>query len=276
MRSECIREHLGMNPDRFNPDLKPAPVKSQQKINPIQIFVSKHMKALLVAAVLVIAPTVTAQQEYASQLDVDLYARLGPAIVSNDSLQPSVVHRLQPENMSLMEKGLWGEGGILRSTGIASPLTVPVRKSELSLRRAMLTAHQIGGFVTFASMLAAVYYGQKSLDDPNSGQRNDPYRNLHQRYVTTTIVLYSATGALAIFSPPPLIRRDELWSTTTIHKTLAWVHVIGMIVTPILGSTILKRGPIGRYVDLNQARYHQISAYATTAVFAASLITVTF
>jgi hypothetical protein len=174
-----------------------------------------------------------------------------------------------------MEKALWGEDGFLRSTGIASPLTPQVRKSELGLRRAMLTTHQIGGFLTLASMLAAVYYGQKSLDDPNSGQRSDPYRGNHQTFVTTTIVLYSATGLLAILAPPPMIRRDEM-STTTIHKTLAWVHAIGMIVTPILGGTILKRGPIGRYVDLNQARYHQISAYATTAVFAASLITVTF
>jgi hypothetical protein len=49
-----------------------------------------------------------------------------------------------------------------------------------------------------------------------------------------------------------------------------------MIVTPILGNQIFKRGPVGRYADVNQAHYHQISAYITTAVFAASLIVVTF
>jgi hypothetical protein len=72
-----------------------------------------------------------------------------------------------------------------------------------------------------------------------------------------------------------LIRRDET-STTTIHKTLAWIHFAGMILTPIIGNTILKRGPVGRYADLNQARFHQISGYVTTAVFAASMIVVTF
>jgi hypothetical protein len=235
------------------------------------------MKApiLFIIIALAISPALFAQEEFASQFDIDLQSHLAPWIMVNDSLHPSVVRRLQPDNMSFMEKGMWGEDGFLRSAGIASPLTPQARKSELGLRRAMLTTHQIGGFLTLAAMLTAVYYGQKSLNDPNSGQRNDPYRGPHQTFVTTTIVLYSATGLLAILSPPPTIRRNEM-STTTIHKTLAWVHAIGMIVTPILGSTILKRGPIGRYLDVNQARYHQISAYATTAVFAASLIVVTF
>ncbi len=216
-----------------------------------------------------------AQEEYMSQFDIDLQSHLGPEIARMDSLPRSTVHRLLPENISFMEKILWGEDGFLRSAGIASPLTPQVRKSELSLRRTMLVTHQLGGFLTLASMVTAVYFGQKSLNDPNSGQRSDPYRGRHQTFVTTTIVLYSATGLLAILAPPPVIRRNEM-STTTIHKTLAWVHFIGMVITPILGATVLKRGPIGRYLDVNQARYHQISAYATTAVFAASLIVVTF
>jgi hypothetical protein len=235
------------------------------------------MKALLLFVIFVLAnaPMAFAQEEYASQFDIDLQSHLTPEMARLDSLPRTTVRRLLPENISFMEKALWGEDGFLRATGIASPLTPQVRKSELSLRRAMLVTHQIGGFLTLASMVTAVYFGQKSLNDPNSGQRSDPYRGRHQTFVTTTIVLYSGTGLLAILSPPPSIRRNEI-STTTIHKTLAWVHAIGMIVTPILGATVLKRGPIGRYLDVNQARYHQISAYATTAVFAASLIVVTF
>ena len=192
-----------------------------------------------------------------------------------DTLPRPVQRRLLPDNMSLMEKGLWGESGILRGIGIASPLTPEVRKHELAVRRTMLTMHQIGGFLTLGSMIATDYFGQMSLNNPNTGQRDDPYRSRHQAFVTSTIILYSATGLLAILSPPPLIRRDEI-STTSIHKALAWVHVAGMVLTPLIGSTILKRGPVGRYADLNVARFHQISAYATTAVFAASLIVVTF
>ncbi len=215
-------------------------------------------------------------QEYISQFDVDLQTHVDLESARIDTLPPTVVRRLLPENMSFMERGLWGENGILRSTGIAAPLTPQVRKSELQLRRTMLVMHQIGGFLTLGSMIAALYYGQKSLLDPNSGQRRDPYRSKHQLWVTTTIVLYSGTGLLAVLSPPPLIRRDNEMSTTTIHKTLAWVHFVGMVVTPILGSTVLKRGPIGRYIDLNQARFHQISGYVTATALAAAMISVTF
>jgi hypothetical protein len=183
--------------------------------------------------------------------------------------------KLLPDNMSFMERWIWGQNGILRGVGIASPLTPEVRKHELAVRRTMLTMHQIGGFLTLGSMIATVYFGQKSLNDPNTGQRNDPYRSTHQALVTSTIVLYATTGLLSVLSPPPLIRRDET-STITIHKTLAWIHFAGMVLTPIIGSTILKRGPNGRYADLDQARFHQISAYATTVVFTASMIVIMF
>jgi hypothetical protein len=184
-----------------------------------------------------------------------------------DSLPPPVKPRLLPENMSFMERGLWGESGILRDLGIASPLTPEVRKHELNVRRTMLTMHLIGGLVTLGSMVATVYYGQKYLDN---GQRSD--RDMHQTFAATTIASYSATALLAVLSPPPLIRREGETSTTTIHKTLAWIHAAGMIVTPLLGMAIHRRGT--SYYD--QARYHQISAYITSAVFAAAMIIITF
>lgn len=239
-----------------------------------------RMKFAVAAVVFGLFSVSEAQGQYISQFDIDLQTHLAahaPSVkpLAPDSLPPSVVRRLLPQNMSFMEKGLWGEDGILRTTGIASPLSPQVRISELKLRRAMLVSHQIGGFLTLASMIATIYYGQKSLLDPHSGQRSDPYRSKHQFFELSTIVLYSGTGLLAVLSPPPLIRRDE-FSTTTIHKTLAWVHFLGMVVTPILGGTILKRGPIGRYVDLNQAKFHQISGYITAGALAASMIVVTF
>lgn len=215
-------------------------------------------------------------QQYVSQFDIDLQSHIMMQSERADTMPRSTVRRLLPENISFMERALWGEDGFLRTTGIASPLTPQVRKSELQLRRTMLVMHQIGGFLTLGSMYAALYFGQKSLTDPNSGQRNDPYRSRHQLYVTTTIALYTGTGLLSVLSPPPLIRREGEMSTTTIHKALAWVHFIGMVVTPILGATVLKRGPIGRYVDLNQARFHQITGYATAAALTAAMITVTF
>ena len=210
----------------------------------------------------------------AFRTDAESRPLLSGDVMVDDSLVHAIKPRLLPENMSFMERGLWGEDGILRGLGIASPLTPEVRKHELDVRRTMLTMHQIGGFLTLGSMIATVYFGQKSLNSPYTGQPKDPYRGTHQAFVTSTLILYGATGLMSILSPPPVIRRDEI-STTTIHKTLAWVHFAGMILTPIIGKTILKRGPVGRYADLNQARFHQISGYITTAVFATSMIVIT-
>jgi hypothetical protein len=191
----------------------------------------------------------------------------GPAMEADvaDSLPPQRVHRLLPTNISFMEKAMWGEDGFMRTSGIVSPLTPEQRQSELGIRRTMLSLHQIGGFTSLGLMMATAYFGQRTIDDT----RSRSLRNDHQMFVAATIVSYSVTGLLAIFSPPPLIRRDEV-STTTIHKTLAWVHAIGMIITPIIGSQI------GRQRDSQKAHFHQLAGYITTATFAASMITVTF
>jgi hypothetical protein len=181
-----------------------------------------------------------------------------------DTFPRPTVRRLLPNNMSFMEKGLWGEDGFLRTSGMASPLTPESRMNELSLRRGMLVAHQIGGFVTLGLMASAAYSGQKIIDG-NSG-----YRPYHQGFIVATIATYSATAVLAVLSPPPMIRRDEI-STTTIHKTLAWVHAAGMIITPILGSMISRRSS-----STQKEHIHQLSGYITLATYTASLITVTF
>jgi hypothetical protein len=182
---------------------------------------------------------------------------------SSDTAPHPVKRKLLPDNMSFVERGLWGEHGFFRKVGITSDLTPESRKHELGIRRTMLVAHQIGGFVALGSMMTACYFGQRILDG------NPGYRTNHEIAVTASIISYSATGLLAVLSPPPLIRRDEV-STTTIHKELAWIHFAGMVLTPILGGMIKHR------TYDQQAHFHQISAYITTAAMAASMITVTF
>ena len=215
----------------------------------------------------VVAVVSTCQaQELALQSNLEMRPLVGLDSARADSVPHVVSRRLLPDNMSFVERGLWGENGIVRGIGLSSALSPESRKHELALRRTMLTAHQIGGFVTLGLMGTAVYYGQRSLNN----QSDRGLRNSHQGFVTATIISYTATGLLAVLSPPPLIRRDEV-STTTIHKMLAWVHFVGMVVTPILGSSL------GHSMNYDQqARFHQISAYITTATLAASLIVVTF
>ncbi len=182
-----------------------------------------------------------------------------------DSLPPMDKPRLLPPHMSLGEKILWGEHGLVHTLGIEPPLSPRERMGEIKLRRTMLTAHQIGGFTTLALMLTADYFGQLTIDgDRRAG-------DIHQTIITATIISYAATGLLAILSPPPLIRRDE-GGTIAIHKALAWIHVLGMIITPILGSTIRHH----RLFNMDQAHFHQLAGYLTTAVFATSMLVIVF
>jgi len=173
--------------------------------------------------------------------------------------------KLLPDKISFFESWLWGENGLVRGIGLASPLTPEVRRHELDVRRFMLTAHQIGGFVTLGCMLATCYYGQKIIDGDYT------YEKTKKKLVTATIASYSITALLSILSPPPLIRRDES-STTSLHKFLAWFHVAGMIVTPLLGSVINTK----RMFHMDKAHYHQIAGYITTAIFTTAMVVITF
>jgi hypothetical protein len=189
-----------------------------------------------------------------------------------DTLVQEEKPKLLPDKISFGEKLFWGESGVFRGIGIASPLTPEVRKHELTVRRAMLTMHQIGGFLALASMIGTAWTGQRTLDDP----RNRTLRSDHQKMILATVITYSLTASLSILSPPPLIRRDE-GGTTAIHKTLAWFHVAGMILTPILGSMVSQRGVKGSLgINIDKAHFHQYAGYITTAIFAASMIVITF
>ncbi len=174
--------------------------------------------------------------------------------------------KLLPDNMSFAEKFLWGENGFMRKIGIAGPLNAKSRESELKARRTMLTMHQIGGLATLGFMITAAYFGQQVLN----GHFNES--GLHKSFVALTIGTYTATGLLAVLSPPPMIRRSGEESTISIHKTLAWVHFLGMIITPILGSMVVHH----HIMNIDKAHFHQIAGYVTTAVFAASVIVLTF
>jgi hypothetical protein len=233
---------------------------------------------ILLLPALITRQSLVAQESYANLLSssqftlhYEMTGSFDPdiSIFADTVLPPPVKPKLLPDNMSLMERGLWGESGLLRSIGISSPLTPEVRKHELAVRRTMLSIHQIGGFITLGFMLATCYYGQKIIDGGVTGRRN--YQSTKNTLVAFTISSYSLTALLSILSPPPLIRRDES-STTTTHKTLAWLHVAGMIVTPILGTLISRNHKF----NMDAAHVHQIGGYITTAIFAASMIVVTF
>lgn len=212
---------------------------------------------------LLIVPAVHAQ-EFASSMELEYELTHSLPSPPQDSLKPIHRHPLLPSNISILESTVWGEDGLLRSTGIAPPLTPDERRAELQLRRTMLSIHQIGGFVTLGLMASTVYYGQLVYN----GDRQ--YLRTHKTLVAATILSYTTTGLLALLSPPPYIRRDEV-STITVHKWFAWLHITGMIVTPIVG------GMLRHSMNYNQlAKLHLISGYVTLGALTGAMVSVTF
>jgi len=168
---------------------------------------------------------------------------------------------LLPETLGPMEKLMWSEKGAMRKL-FDFPLTQEGRENEMHLRRNMLGLHQLGGFVTLASMITTVVLGQTVYN----GKKD--LSQIHGAMAWTTIGAYFTTASLSIFTPPPLIRRKN-WSSISTHKLLATMHLTGMIITPLLGRAV-------RGGERDLATVHLVSAYATTALFGAAIFTVTF
>jgi hypothetical protein len=180
-----------------------------------------------------------------------------PAAVSPDSLLPST--------LGPMEHVFWGRHGLMR--GIGFPLDEDTREKELSLRRTMLTLHQIGGFLTLGIMTATVITGQQIVNNPNS---TDAVYSRKRLLAKATIYSYFTTAGLALLTPPPMIRRKQ-FSSLTLHKAFGVVHFTGMVIAPILGTMLTS----GEDYD-SVLRYHQINGYVTLAALAGAMLVITF
>jgi hypothetical protein len=172
--------------------------------------------------------------------------------------------QLLPEKMGFVKKAFWGEHGLMRTLKI-SPLTAEGRQKELRVRHTMLKVHQFMGIATVAGMLTTIYYGQQI--------KSGNYKFIKRKDVAAgiTVSCYTITGLMQLLAPPPLIIRKSTggWSSIKVHRTLAYVHFTGMMVTPLLGIYLHNHG-----YDL--ITYHQVSAYVTTAALATAMIVMTF
>jgi hypothetical protein len=178
----------------------------------------------------------------------------------NAAPNPEPEQALLPPRLGPMESLLWSEQGWMRRA-FDFPLTAESRTQELGLRRTMLSIHQLGGYATFAGMVATSVLGQMVINgDEDLGDEK-------KIAAMSTIALYFATAGLSIFTPPPLVRRDK-WSTTSTHKLLGLFHFAGMVITPIIAPEFEEKG--------TQRMVHQISGYTTTAIFGAALLVMTF
>ena len=164
--------------------------------------------------------------------------------------------QLLPQRMVFTQKMLWGEKGLLRTTGIA-PLTMEQRQKELKLRRVMLTTHQVLGYVTLAAMVAQGIIGGKLYNG------DFELYELHKDMADMVNIGYFTTAGLSLFTPPPLINKKiKGFSSIKAHKTLASIHFSAMVATNI-------------YKDKNK-EVHKAAAYTAFGSYAMAVLVFKF
>ena len=172
---------------------------------------------------------------------------------------------LLPHKMIFTQRALWGQKGLLRITNIA-PLSSEGRIHELKIRRKMLGAHQIGGFITLAGFVAQGLLGAKLYNA--QGQEYVDTKRWHERSATFINIAYGTTLALSLTTPPPAVGARKGFTTIKLHKYLAVVHLTGMVATNILA------GMIDEHYNLKP--WHRVAAYTTFGTYAASIVALTF
>lgn len=196
------------------------------------------MKNFFLAVAIIFSQTSFAQDDLLSELKA-----------SSDSNT-----QLLPQKMLITQRVLWGEKGLMRPI---IELNTTNREKELKVRRAMLIAHQVLGFITLGGMAGQGITGSQLY--------KGNYRNyeIHENLATAVNISYGATAAMSFFAPPPLINRDNKLSAIRLHKWLAVVHMAGMIATNVLAE----HGPTS---------LHRAAAITTFASFGAAIISIKF
>lgn len=163
---------------------------------------------------------------------------------------------LLPPKMLISQRIFWGENGLLRKTNLA-PLNKIGRERELKIRRKMLKAHQLLGFLTLTGMAAQGFMGNKLY----KGKRNW-YRE-HKTIGNLTTASYFTGASLSLFAPPPLVsKKTQGLSSIKAHKWLASIHFSAMVATNLLSE--------------NDKKYHRAAAYTLFASYATAILVFKF
>ena len=139
----------------------------------------------------------------------------------------------------------------------------------LDKRTHMLKIHQRLGLITIeplaATLISSAFAGGK--------QTSSTTRDLHAALGTATVGLYCATAYFAIRAPK--IPGTKARGPIRLHKTLAWIHGPGMVLTPILGEMAFAQKDRGEKVH-GIASLHGPVAIVTGAAFGLAVASVSF
>ena len=142
-------------------------------------------------------------------------------------------------------------------------------QARLDKRSHMLRVHQRLGLITTAPLLATVISGSFAGGKSTSSTSRD----LHAALGSATAGLYFTTAYYSVFAPkvPGTTSRGPI----RLHKTLAWIHGPGMILTPILGAMAFDQKSRGERVH-GIASAHGAVGYVTAVAYGLAIASVSF
>ena len=139
-------------------------------------------------------------------------------------------------------------------------------QAKLDKRTHMLTIHQRLGLITAGALVATVITGGSVGESTSSTTRD-----LHAALGSATAGLYTITAYFAIRAPK--ISGMKTRGPIRLHKTLAWIHGPGMILTPVLGALAYEQTRRGQEVH-GIASAHAPVAYVTAVAYGAAILSV--
>lgn len=134
----------------------------------------------------------------------------------------------------------------------------------LDKRSHMLKIHQRWGLATTVPLIATLLVAP-------GGKSSTSARTLHGALGAVTADMYFTTAFYAWRAPKPPGTKDK--GPIRLHKALAWIHVPGMILTPILGAMADQQRNAGEKVH-GIASAHGAVASITIAAYLASILSV--
>jgi hypothetical protein len=157
----------------------------------------------------------------------------------------------------------------LQDLGIAPEQTKGSAQAQalLDKRTRMLKVHQRLGLITIGPLAATLVTSALA----GGRQTSSIDRDLHAALGAATVGLYVSTAYFAIRAPR--IPGTQTRGPIRLHKTLAWIHGPGMVLTPILGEMAFAQKSRGEKIH-GIASLHGPVAIVTAGAFGLAVASV--
>jgi len=146
---------------------------------------------------------------------------------------------------------------------------------DVEIRRKLLVAHQVLGFVTLGTLIATDIVGQLNYNDKyaSSGTDTGKFYSAHEGLGISVATLFGATGICALAAPNPYPKPIK-FDAALVHKVSMAVAAAGMVLQIVLGPITATRD--GKLDQRDFALTHVITGWTTLGFMGAGTLAYVF